>query len=83
GEYSATGVAHQQVMWLDDLPVGVISGIGSAQKLFYIEPDHLGSPRVVIDPSRNAAVWKWDLKGEAFGNSQPNQDPDLDGAKFV
>ncbi|UJB18106.1 MULTISPECIES: RHS repeat-associated core domain-containing protein [Lysobacter] len=83
GEYGDTGVANQQVVWLDDLPVGVISGIGSAQKLFYIEPDHLGSPRVVIDPSRNKAVWKWDLKGEAFGNTQPNQDPDLDGVKFV
>ncbi|MBT2745438.1 MULTISPECIES: RHS repeat-associated core domain-containing protein [unclassified Lysobacter] len=83
GEYGETGVANQQVIWLDDLPVGVISGLGSAQKLFYIEPDHLGSPRVVIDPSRNKAVWKWDLKGEAFGNTQPNQDPDLDGAKFV
>ncbi|MFD0322478.1 RHS repeat-associated core domain-containing protein [Lysobacter gummosus] len=83
GEYGDTGVAHQQVIWLDDLPVGVISGIGSAQKLFYIEPDHLGSPRVVIDPSRNVAVWKWGLKGEAFGNTLPNQDPDLDGTKFV
>lgn len=83
GEYGDTGVAHQQIVWLDDLPVGLIQGAGAPPKLLYIEPDHLGSPRVVIDPGRNKAVWKWDVKGEAFGNSPPNEDPDLDGAKYV
>ena len=83
GEYGDTGVALQQVIWLDDLLVGLIDGAGAAQRLLYIEPDHLGSPRAVIDPVRNRAVWKWDIKGEAFGHSAPNEDPDLDSTRFV
>ncbi|MGJ7902663.1 RHS repeat-associated core domain-containing protein [Lysobacter sp. 1R34A] len=83
GEYDDTGAALQQVVWLDGLPVGLLDDVGGGQKLHYIEPDHLGSPRVVIDPARNVAVWKWQIKGEAFGATQPGQDPDLDGVEFV
>jgi RHS repeat-associated protein len=83
GEYDSNGATIQQAIWMDDLPVGVLVSAGAQQKLHYVEPDHLGTPRVVIDPVRNVAVWNWDLKGEAFGNSAPNQDPDLDGTAFV
>ncbi|ALN57215.1 Rhs family protein [Lysobacter enzymogenes] len=83
GEYDNAGAALQQVVWMDELPVGVIQGSGTAQKLYYIEPDHLGTPRIVVDPVRNKAVWTWNVKGEAFGNTMPNEDPDLDGTKFV
>jgi RHS repeat-associated protein len=41
---------------------------------------------VVIDPTRGATgttVWKWDLAGEAFGTTAPNQDPDGDATQFV
>jgi RHS repeat-associated protein len=37
----------------------------------------------VIDPVRDVAIWTWDLKGEAFGKTPPNQDPDSDGTAFV
>ncbi|UOF15683.1 DUF6531 domain-containing protein [Lysobacter capsici] len=83
GEYDSNGATIQQAIWMDDLPVGLLAGGGAQQKLHYVEPDHLGTPRVVIDPVRNVAVWNWDLKGEAFGNSAPNQDPDMDGTAFV
>ncbi|WP_308410912.1 RHS repeat-associated core domain-containing protein, partial [Xanthomonas citri] len=76
GDYDSNGAPKQQAIWLDDLPVGLLA---NASKLHYIEPDHLGSPRVVIDPTRDVAVWTWSLKGEAFGNTAPNQDPDGDG----
>ncbi|RNK73344.1 RHS repeat-associated core domain-containing protein, partial [Xanthomonas vasicola] len=46
-------------------------------------PDHLGSTPVVIDPTRHLPLWTWSLKGEAFGNTAPNQDPDGDGAALV
>jgi RHS repeat-associated protein len=68
---------------MDDLPVGLLVGAGANQKLYYIEADALGTPRVVIDPDRNVAVWRWDLAGEAFGNNTPNEDPDGDGIAFV
>jgi RHS repeat-associated protein len=83
GDYDSTGAAKQQAIWLDDLPVGLLAGSGTSQKLHYVEPDALGTPRVVIDPQRDVAVWKWELTGEAFGNSAPNQDPDGDGTQFV
>jgi YD repeat-containing protein len=88
GDYGNTGMAapSQQVIWFGDLPVGVLVGAGAAQKLHYIEPDALGTPRVVVDPTRGTqgtAVWTWDLAGEAFGATAPNQNPDGDANQFV
>jgi RHS repeat-associated protein len=39
-----------------------------------------------VDPTRGAsgtAVWNWDLQGEAFGTTVPNQNPDGDANQFV
>ena len=86
GEYDATGAPLQQIVWLGNLPVGMFAGSGANQKLHYIEADALGTPRVVVDPTRGTlgtAVWRWELTGEAFGNTAPNQDPDGDGTAFV
>ncbi|GKS92218.1 RHS repeat-associated core domain-containing protein [Acidovorax sp. SUPP2539] len=79
GDYDSKGKPVQQAIWMDDLPVGVL--VGTALK--YVQPDHLGSPRAVIDPARDVAIWTWDIKGEAFGNTKPNSDPDQDGTAFV
>ncbi|MDH4909809.1 hypothetical protein MN091_20050 [Xanthomonas euvesicatoria] len=38
----------QQAIWLDDLPVGLMA---NGAQLHYIEPDHLGSPRVLFSGS--------------------------------
>jgi RHS repeat-associated protein len=86
GDYGNTGTPSQQVVWMDDLPVGVLVGATTAQKLHYIEADALGTPRVVVDPARGVsgtAVWNWDLAGEAFGTTAPNQNPDGDANQFV
>ena len=83
GDYSTPSNPRQQAIWLDDLPIGLITGAGVSQSVQYLQPDHLGSPRVAIDAIRNKAIWTWDLKGEAFGNTPPNQDPDGDGQAFV
>ncbi len=53
----------------------------AGDQLHYIEADHLGTPRVVIDPQRDVAVWK--MFGKAFGEGAPNQDPDGDANAFV
>lgn len=76
GSYSADLFPTQQVVWLGGRPVGLIE----AGKVLYIESDHLGSPRTVIDPRRDMAVWNWGLLGEAFGDGVEAQDPDQDGA---
>ncbi|QWF15380.1 RHS repeat-associated core domain-containing protein [Lysobacter capsici] len=83
GDYDTTGAAKQQAIWFGSAPVGLVVGAGAAQTLAYVQPDHLGTPRAVIDPARNVAVWTWDAKSEVFGNSPPNQDPDMDGTAFV
>ena len=83
GDYDANGASIQQAVWLDDGPAGLLVGSGTNQALMYVQTDHLGTPRAVIDPVRNVAVWTWSAKSEAFGNSPPNQDPDLDGTAFV
>jgi RHS repeat-associated protein len=75
GSYSPNGAPTQQVVWLGSRPVGLIQ----AGKVLYIESDHLGSPRALIDPQRDVAVWRWSLLGEAFGNGSPAEDPDQDG----
>lgn len=69
----------QQTIWLNDLPVGVLA----TTMLRYVQPDHLGTPRAVIDAIRDVAIWRRGLKGEAFGTTVPDQNPDKDGTAFV
>ncbi|MNV16344.1 hypothetical protein D3C71_1071010 [compost metagenome] len=51
-------------------------------ELAYIQPDHLGTPSVVIDPVRDVAIWEWSNKSEVFGDRAPANDPDGDGVVF-
>lgn len=83
GNYSATGQAQQQAIWLDNYPVALINMPATGvPELAYVQPDHLGTPRVVIDPVRNVAIWEWSNKSEVFGNQIPSADPDGDGVAF-
>ncbi len=79
GDFNANGQPERLAIWLDDLPVGVIVGSGAQRTLYYLEADALGTPRAVIDPQRNVAVWRWDALGEAFGGDAVLTDPDGDG----
>jgi len=82
GEYLA-GVPQQQIVWLDNLPIAVFGPADTGvPALAYIQPDHLGTPRAIIDPVRDVAIWRWDLEGEAFGADAANDDPDGDGVPF-
>jgi len=83
GNYSTTGQAQQQAIWLDNYPVALIQTPASGvPELAYIQPDHLGTPRVVIDPLRDVAIWEWSNKSEVFGDQVPANDPDGDGVLF-
>jgi len=81
GDFDYGNNIIDEMVWMDDLPVGILSG--STPTLAYIEPDHLGTPRAVIDPTRNVAVWTWPILNDAFGESAPNRDPDADGTQFT
>ncbi|WP_312325287.1 DUF6531 domain-containing protein [Stenotrophomonas sp.] len=75
GSYGANSIPAQQVVWLGSTAVGLIE----AGKVLYVESGHMGSPRALLDPQRDEAVWRWGLMGEAFGNGSPDEDPDQDG----
>ncbi|EOW2136220.1 DUF6531 domain-containing protein [Stenotrophomonas sp. GD03908] len=82
GDHFESG-RSQQAIWLDDYPVALISSADAGSpELVYIQPDHLGTPRVVVDPVRDTAIWEWSSRSEVFGNQMPNPDPDGDGVKF-
>ncbi|HEY4090716.1 MAG TPA: RHS repeat-associated core domain-containing protein [Luteibacter sp.] len=79
GDYDGVGQPIRQMVWLGDLPLAAIDG----EAIRDIQPDHLGSPRVVIDRASDKAIWSWSATGEAFGSTPPNEDPDKDGTKYV
>lgn len=86
GDFTATGTPIRMAIWLGDLPVGLLTGTGGSSKLYYLEADALGSPRIAIDPARGTqgtVVWRWDLAGEAFGRGYPDEDPDGDNIPFT
>ena len=74
GEYDSSGALIQETVWLDDLPVATLRPNGSSTDMFYVHPDHLGTPRAVTRPSDNQFRWKWD-NTEAFGNSSVDENP--------
>ena len=79
GEYNSTGVAIQEYVYLGDMLVATLkSGV-----VRYVETDHLGTPRVVIDPASHAAVWTWSPFGDPFGADEADSDPDGDGLAYT
>ena len=74
GEYTAAG--NKEYLYLDSAPVGLVTINGSTTQLYYLETDHLGTPRQAIKPGATTAsdtlVWKWDYFGGAFGTNTPN-----------
>lgn len=49
-------------------------------KVYYLQNDHLGTPKAVTDSS-DRVVWR--NEGEPFGNTLPDEDPDGDGKAFT
>ncbi len=73
GEYvqsSAGGPvsALNEIVYLDGVPVLVMRG----NAVYYVQPDHLGTPRTIRDAA-GTVVWSW--ASDAFGNGTPNQNP--------
>jgi len=57
----------QEYLYLDDLPVAV----NANGTLAYLETDHLGTPRLAVDPASKAWRWQWNFFGTAFGEHAP------------
>jgi RHS repeat-associated protein len=82
GEYTSAGLSVAEYVWLDDTLVGIIKA-NDGTTYQYVESDYLGTPRVVIKPTTNTAVWHWDLTSRAFGETAPNGDPDGNGVSYT
>ncbi len=54
------------------------SGSQPAAGMFYVHPDHLGTPRLITRPSDNRVVWRWDNL-DPFGNNPANENPSAAG----
>ena len=83
GEYDNAGARVQEIVWLGNLPIGVIAGTAATPVLHYIESDHLGTPRVIVEATRNVGIWRWNQTNDPFGESTPNQNPDGDTTSFT
>lgn len=76
GEYDRNGNAVREMIWLENLPVGLLTN----GALYNIHPDHLGTPRAITDQA-GTVVWRWD--SDPFGTTAANEDPDGDGQRLV
>ena len=87
GEYDGvSGLPVSEIVYLDDVPVAVLMPAKIANRstpasvnLFYIYPDHLGTPRLIERASDRAIVWRWD-NSDPFGMTPPNENPSGLGA---
>jgi RHS repeat-associated protein len=62
-ESDAQGNVMDEFIWLDDMPVGFVSG----GTLYFVHPDHLDTPQKMTDASQNIA---WDESADPFMLSQ-------------
>jgi len=69
GDYDGSANRVRENVWMDGMPVAVISGTGGT--VSYVEPDHLGTPRAAFDATSNSSVWNLSLVNDAFGESAP------------
>jgi RHS repeat-associated protein len=77
GTYSITAVATDD-RGVPTTSTAVNVTVNQAQALYFIQVDHLNTPRLVAD-SAAATVWKWDQQ-EPFGDSVADEDPNGFGA---
>jgi RHS repeat-associated protein len=73
GEYDGgSGAVLREYVWLQGMPVAVLDGAPSSGATYYIQADHLNTPRVVID---RYGQQRWSWVAEPFGNSSPVENP--------
>ncbi len=79
-ETRADGSVLRDYLWANAQPVAQIDKQAEQERITYLYPDHLMTPRLGMDET-GTVVWRWE--GEAFGQSGAEQDPDGDGREVV
>lgn len=67
GEY---GDNTRDLVWLGDLPVGILDTTAGATSIRYIHADALNVPRAISDAT-GAAQWQWATQDNPFGEQLP------------
>ncbi len=67
GEYDSTSGYSQETVWFNGQPVATVQG----GVVYYINADHLGTPRSAVRASDNVEVWRWD--SGPFGSDPATQ----------
>jgi len=73
---SGTWGGWTDYIYLNNEPVGMI--VGGLE--YYVESDHLGTPRRVMNIVSGVATWSWEPQADGFGATLANADPDGDGS---
>ncbi len=71
----ATGAAQTEYLWLDDMPLALVTG----GALYFIHPDHLNTPQKATDASQALA---WDAVLRPFGQTEQQTFPSLTNLRF-
>jgi RHS repeat-associated protein len=73
GEYNGTtGAVLREYVWLQDMPAAAVDGQPGATSVYYIQTDHLNTPRVMLD---RAGRQRWSWVAEPFGVNAPVENP--------
>jgi RHS repeat-associated protein len=74
GEYDGSGNQIAEHIYLKGMPVAVMKFIAATHNVYQVYPDHLSTPRAVVDPSVAQPVWQWQ-NVDPFGGNLPNENP--------
>jgi RHS repeat-associated protein len=74
-ETDTVGADTRDIIWLDHLPIATFE---PNTGLLAIEPDHLGSPRQLVDLTTDDVLWRWPIVDNPFGEQVTDEDPDAD-----
>ncbi|MES2538887.1 MAG: Ig-like domain-containing protein [Pseudomonadota bacterium] len=75
GAYTITAKATDDAgaVTVSDPVTVTVTAAPAAAQVYYIDSDHLNTPRVITDAS-NRIVWQWD-NADPFGGNLPEEDP--------
>ncbi len=81
GSYQITAIATDAIGAQTTSAPTSITVTAAQASLYFIHPDHLGTPRLVTDEQSNI-VWRYLPTTEPFGNTPPEEDPSATGNRF-
>jgi RHS repeat-associated protein len=75
GSYTITAKATDDggAVTVSEPAAVTVTAIPAASQVYYIDSDHLNTPRVITDAS-NRIVWQWE-NSDPFGDNLPEEDP--------